>query len=71
MLEWFGKYSLELYLVHVTVRKFMNRAGYRTCHLRYEFVMVLASIVLAWLLQRIVQVVQKAIRSGSRTGGNA
>lgn len=70
VLEWFGKYSLELYLVHVTVRKFMNRAGYRTCHLRYEFVMVLASIVLAWLLQRIVQVVQKAIRSGSRTGGN-
>jgi peptidoglycan/LPS O-acetylase OafA/YrhL len=32
ILEWFGAHSLELYLVHVTIRKFMKGAAFHTCH---------------------------------------
>ena len=50
MLEWFGTHSLEIYLTHVTVRKIMKDFGWCTCHLRYEFIMVIISLIMAWLL---------------------
>ena len=55
ILEWFGAHSLELYLVHVTIRKFMKGAAFHTCHLRYELVLVCSSIVIAWILQILVR----------------
>ena len=55
ILEWFGAHSLELYLVHVTIRKFMNGAAFHTCRLRYELVLVCSSIVIAWILQILVR----------------
>lgn len=58
VLEWFGRYSLELYLCHVTIRRFMNELGYHTCYVRYELVMVACSIAAAWLLSRVVQLFQ-------------
>lgn len=58
VLEWFGAHSLELYLVHVTIRKFMNCIGYYTCYIRNELVMVGSSVVAAWLLQILVQRLQ-------------
>lgn len=51
ILEWFGAHSLELYLVHVTIRKFMKGVAFHTCRLRYELVLVCSSIVIAWILQ--------------------
>ena len=55
LLEWFGERSLELYLVHVTIRKIMNYGGYTTCYLRNELVMVGSSLAVTWLLHIIVQ----------------
>ena len=55
ILEWFGAHSLELYLVHVTIRKFMKGVAFHTCRLRYELVLVCSSIVIAWILQILVR----------------
>lgn len=54
ILEWFGSCSLELYLVHVTFRKFMNEQNLHTCHLRYELLMVISSILAAYILHRLI-----------------
>ena len=51
--EWFGKYSLELYLAHVTVRGVMRDYGHPTCYGRNELIMVAISIVLALSLIHI------------------
>lgn len=59
VLEWFGAHTLELYLVHVTLRKFMKRLGYPTCYIRNELVMVACSIVVAWLLQILIRQLQR------------
>ena len=57
--EWFGKYSLELYLTHVTVRGIMRDYGYHTCYGRYELIMVAISIVLALILNRLTKLITK------------
>lgn len=55
LLEWFGARSLELYLTHITIRKFMKRLGYPTCQIQNELFMVGCAIVTAWLLHIAVQ----------------
>lgn len=55
VLEWFGAHSLELYLVHVTIRRFMKGLGYPTCYVRNELIMVGCSVVCAYLLQKITK----------------
>lgn len=57
----FGQRSLELYLVHVAVRKLMKNEGMNTCHPRNELIMVVTAIVLTCLLHVIVQAIQKKI----------
>lgn len=59
ILEWFGSCSLELYLVHVTFRKFMNELDFHTCHLRYELFMVAASVLVAIILHALMGWCQK------------
>jgi peptidoglycan/LPS O-acetylase OafA/YrhL len=53
-LNWFGNRSLELYLLHVTVRKFMNGCGYMTCYPKNELIMIALSIALAALLHACI-----------------
>ena len=36
VLSWFGRYSLELYLLHVMIRKMLNLNDLPTTHPRYE-----------------------------------
>lgn len=67
ILEWFGAHSLELYLVHVTIRKFMKKTALHPCHLRYELLLVLISIALAWLLQLIVRYITDNWLKGRRS----
>lgn len=55
ILNWFGERSLDLYLVHVTIRKFMRYAGYLTCEYRYELILVAASVVVVWLFHIMSQ----------------
>lgn len=61
ILEWCGNHSLELYLVHVTVRKVMISLGFKTCHYRYELVMIGVSFVLAWLLAVVSTQIQNRL----------
>lgn len=53
--EWFGKYSLELYLAHVTVRGVMRDYGHPTCYGRNELIMVAISIVLALIVNQLTK----------------
>ena len=61
VLEWFGNYSLELYLVHVTVRSIMNDLGYCTCRIRYYLLMLLISIILAIVVKKITKFLIKLL----------
>ncbi len=63
ILEWFGKYSLELYLTHVTVRSIMCNLGYRTCRIRYYLLMVVISIVLSIIIKKITDLIIKLLET--------
>lgn len=62
-LGWFGKYTLELYLVHVAVRKVMKAMGLYTYRLSWEALMVLISVILAVLLGWISTKLSSALLS--------
>lgn len=53
ILGWFGKYTLELYLVHVAVRRVMKTLGFYTYRLSCEGIMVIISVALAVLLSKL------------------
>lgn len=59
--EWFGKYSLELYLAHVTVRGVMRDYGHPTCYGRNELIMVAISIVLALIVNQLTKWIEHFI----------
>jgi peptidoglycan/LPS O-acetylase OafA/YrhL len=50
ILSWFGNRSLEIYLLNVTARRFMEELGYPTCYPKNELIMIVLSIALAALL---------------------
>ncbi|MFC5222514.1 acyltransferase family protein [Bifidobacterium leontopitheci] len=58
VLGWFGRYSLELYLLHVMIRKMLNLNDLPTVRLRYEAVVVIGAIVLAIPLKRLCGLLQ-------------
>lgn len=60
--EWFGKYTLELYLIHVSVRRIMKSVGYPTYRLAYEGLMVMISIALAVFLNKFTESINKRIK---------
>ena len=62
VLGWFGKYTLELYLIHVMVRKIMNTLGYHTYRLAFAGVMVIISIILSVALSRITDYIHGKLR---------
>lgn len=59
VLGWFGKYTLELYLIHVMIRKVMKAYGYPTYRLVYEGVLAGLSIILSIFLNKIAGAIQK------------
>lgn len=61
ILEFFGKYSLEIYLVHVTVRYFFLQYGMPTYRVRYEVLMVIVSIILSIIINRVSKVLTNII----------
>lgn len=65
ILEWFGAHSLELYLVHVTIRKFMKKTTFYPCRLRYELVLVISAVVVSWLLHAFVRYISDRERRKS------
>jgi len=59
--EWFGKYSLEIYLVHVALRKFFKELGYSTHLLKNEIVFIILSLVVSLILNKVVNYINKKI----------
>lgn len=53
ILEWFGNYSLELYLTHIILRPIMARMGYGTYRIRYECLMIILAIIFSYILKKI------------------
>jgi len=47
VLRWFGRYTLELYLLHVSVRAIMNICGFKTAYIHnYGIVVILTFLLL-------------------------
>lgn len=61
ILEFFGKYSLEIYLSHVTIRSFFLILGLPTYRIRYEILMVLCSIILSLIVSRFTKIIVNQI----------
>lgn len=56
-----GAYSLELYIVHVSVRTVMNRNGLFTYQLHYYLVVIAASVIISLLLRWCSDKILKAL----------
>lgn len=66
VLSWFGRYSLELYLLHVMIRKMLNLNDLPTTHLRYEAVVIIGAIALSIPLKRLCNLIQHRLLRGKR-----
>lgn len=53
LLSWFGMYSLELYLLHVLVRKILFETGHAPALLQYEAFVILLACLFAWPLHAV------------------
>lgn len=62
VVEWSGKYSLELYLIHVALRKIMRYLGYGTYRFKYECVLIIITILFACILKRITSCIEEKIK---------
>lgn len=59
--SWFGKYTLELYLIHVMVRKVMKNIGLPTYRLSNEVLLIIISIILSLIVNKLAEYIQKRI----------
>lgn len=59
--EWFGKYSLELYLMHVTVRSIMSNYKYLTCYPKYELIMVAITLILSVIVKLLTNLITNSL----------
>lgn len=66
VLSWFGRYSLELYLLHVMIRKMLNLNDLPTTHPRYEAVVIIGAIALSIPLKRLCNLIQHRLLRGKR-----
>lgn len=66
VLSWFGRYSLELYLLHVMIRKMLNLNDLPTTHLRYEAFVIIGAIALSIPLKRLCNLIQHRLLRGKR-----
>lgn len=62
VVEWFGSYSLELYLTHVMVRAIMNWLGYHTCYVKYEIIMLVFTVILSLILKHLTNLTMKLLK---------
>lgn len=57
ILEWLGKYSLEIYLGHVAVRNILINLGYYTCRIRYFLLEVVITIVISIIVKKLADLI--------------
>lgn len=67
ILKWFGKYSLELYLCHVAVRKIIKLYGYYTYEVKNELIMLALSFAAALLVKRLTNWILKCWSYGHQS----
>lgn len=65
ILEWFGRYTIELYLIHVMVRRFMKDMGMPLYYYVNEIRLIVVSIVLALILKKMTSILSRVIYRGS------
>ena len=53
IIEWFGKYSLEIYLIHVTIRRIFNAYNLSTYKINYFAIYLTVSLVLVPIVNYI------------------
>lgn len=61
MLNWLGKYSLELYISHVVIRSFFNKYNIHTYILKNELLMIALSIILSLIIRLTTNVINEKI----------
>lgn len=59
-MEKVGEYSLELYMIHVCLRKIMKNIGVYTCELLVYIGIIVISIILSIFLHMIISLIEKA-----------
>lgn len=61
VLEWFGRHSIELYLIHVAIRKVLNQTGHLTYRIKYEAIVILGAMLLAPVLKKITNMIASKV----------
>lgn len=58
VLRWFGKYSLEIYLTHVSLRNLMKEAGFHAYRISQYGIMLIIAVILAVGLSKLTDVIE-------------
>lgn len=58
VMVWVGAYSLELYMVHVTLRNLMKEFGFHAYNIAQYLVMVVIAVILSYGLKRLTDRLQ-------------
>lgn len=61
IIEWFGNYSLELYLTHVALRAIMAWVNLPTYRVRYELLLIALSILFSIVVKRLTNFIVKRL----------
>ena len=62
-LSWLGRYTLEIYMIHLVVRKFFNLFDLNTYRYSYELLLVVITLFASILLSRLCVPIQRWILS--------
>ena len=59
--RFFGKYSLELYMLHVTMRNLMKEFGFDAYRVSQYFIMILLAVILSVLLNKLCSMITRIL----------
>ena len=62
VLRFFGRYSLELYMVHVTLRNIMKEFGFDAYRISEYSIMIMLAIVVSVLLNKLCGMLDRPTR---------
>ena len=61
IIEWFGKYSLELYLLHVSIRRVFGTLHLEPCKVKYFIIYIVISIILVPIVNKLCKIIEKPV----------
>ncbi len=62
IVEWFGKYSFEIYLIHVSVRRVFASYKMYPCEIRYFIPYIIISLILVPIVKLLCNLIEKPIK---------